>query len=106
MGIFDYNSATLSGSMDILVARDSKGKIRSTDFHFWVGKLKMLKTEKKKGRLWINNIDTNHDMYFSKEGVAYFLYEKEITESDDEDSYGDSSPNEKRELLKWKKKNN
>ena len=42
--MFDYNSATLSGAMDILVAKDSKGKIWSTDFNFRVGKLKLLKT--------------------------------------------------------------
>ncbi len=93
MGMFDYNTATLSGAMDIIVAKDTNGKFRSTEFHFRVGKLKLLKSDRKKGWLWINNKDSGHDMYFSNSGVAYFEYEKEFVESDEEDFSGDGSPN-------------
>ncbi len=78
--------------MDILVAKDSKGKIRSTDFNFWVGKLKLLKASKKKGRVWINNFDTGFDMYFNKEGVAFFEFERDVLESDEEYLSGETSP--------------
>lgn len=64
--------------MDIIITKDNKGKMRSTEFHFWVGKLKLLKASRKRAWIFINNIDTGFDMCFNKEGMAYFEYEGEV----------------------------
>lgn len=39
-------------------------------------------------------------MYFNKEGVAYFEYEKEIQESDEEEISGEGSPVSRKEQKK------
>lgn len=70
--------------MDIIASENEKGDIKSTEFHFRVGKFKMLKCNLKRGNLFLNDEDTKMQMKFSNEGVAYFEFEKEMIDSDDE----------------------
>lgn len=39
--VFDYNSATLSGAIDIVAVRNDDGSIKSSPFHVRFGKLKV-----------------------------------------------------------------
>jgi phosphatidate phosphatase PAH1 len=44
----------------------------------------MIKCKLQKGTLFVNDVETNVQMYFSNEGVAYFEYEKMQLDSDEE----------------------
>ena len=52
--MFDYNSATLSGCLDVIVVQGKDGSYRSGPFHVRVGKLKVFKTQTKKLQVFIN----------------------------------------------------
>jgi len=45
--IFNINSATLSGCMDIVVVQQPDGSFKSSPFHVRFGKLKLLKSVRK-----------------------------------------------------------
>lgn len=53
--MFRINPSNLSGSMDIIASEDCNGDVRSTEFHFRVGKLKMINCNLKKGSLFVND---------------------------------------------------
>lgn len=81
--IWDYNSSTLSGCLDVIVVEDENGQLRCTPFHFRVGKLKVFITDLKVVKVFINNIEAKYHMKLSKNGVGFF--EVPINGVDDED---------------------
>lgn len=45
--VLDFNAATLSGCIDILVVPQEDGSLRSTPFHVRFGKAKLLRSREK-----------------------------------------------------------
>ena len=52
--MFNINSATLSGCMDIVVVRQPDGTLKSSPFHVRFGKLKLLKSARKSVAITVN----------------------------------------------------
>eukprot|EP00178_Gracilaria_changii_P000058 TRINITY_DN1004_c0_g1_i6.p1 TRINITY_DN1004_c0_g1~~TRINITY_DN1004_c0_g1_i6.p1 ORF type:complete len:1212 (-),score=214.84 TRINITY_DN1004_c0_g1_i6:8409-11891(-) len=69
----DFNSATLSGAIDILVIEDDHGRRQSTPFHVRFGKLQLLKTRGIPVDIELNGTNTNLRMLLGAAGEAYFF---------------------------------
>jgi phosphatidate phosphatase LPIN len=74
--MFDFNQATLSGGVDIVVVRQRDGTLKSTPFHVRFGKLKVLKSKDKFVKIIINNQPTRLKMKLGEAGEGFF--EEEI----------------------------
>jgi len=70
--VFDFNQATLSGCVDIIVVQQEDGSLKSTPFHARFGKLKILKSKDKIVKIHINNCEANMVMKLGSAGEAYF----------------------------------
>jgi len=70
--IFDYNSSTLSGCLDVIVVQKKDGTCNSSPFHLRVGKLKAFSTKLKKLQLFINGVDTKQHMLLNSHGIGFF----------------------------------
>jgi len=81
---WDINVATLTGSIDIIVIERKDGSLASTPFHTRFGKLKVLRTTKKQVMLIVNGVDTGLKMKLGKGGEAYFEYETDDVNAQDE----------------------
>ena len=75
--MFDFNSATLSGCIDIIAIEQADGSLVSTPFHVRFGKLKVFKSEHKVVHILVNGQKTGIKMRLGKSGEAYFLVPKE-----------------------------
>jgi phosphatidate phosphatase LPIN len=89
--IWDYNSSTLSGCLDVIVVEDEAGQLRCSPFHFRVGKLKVFITDLKVVKVFINNKEAKYQMKLSKNGVGFF--ECAVEEGDLQDPDSDFSSN-------------
>jgi len=74
--VLDFNEATLSGCVDIIVVPQRDGSLKSTPFHVRFGKLKVLKTSEKIVKIHVNDREANFVMKLGEAGEGYF--EKEI----------------------------
>jgi len=74
--MLDFNQATLSGCVDIVVVRQRDGTLKSTPFHVRFGKLKVLKSKDKYVRIQVNNQPTRLTMKLGEAGEGFF--EEEI----------------------------
>jgi len=74
--MFDFNQATLSGGVDIVVVRQRDGTLKSTPFHARFGKLKVLKSKDKFVKIHVNNQPTRLTMKLGEAGEGFF--EEEI----------------------------
>jgi len=74
---FEFNQATLSGSIDVVVVKQRDGSLKSTPFHVRFGKLKVLKSKDKIVKLTVNHIPAKFNMKLGEAGEAFF--EEEIT---------------------------
>jgi len=70
--MFDFNQATLSGCVDIVVVRQRDGTLKSTPFHVRFGKLKVLKSKDKYVRIQVNNQPTRLTMKLGDAGEGFF----------------------------------
>lgn len=68
----EFNTATLSGAMDVIVIEDPDGKRQSTPFHVRFGKLQLLKTRGIPINVEINGQRTALRMFLGAAGEAYF----------------------------------
>lgn len=68
----EFNMATLSGAMDVIVIQDPDGKRQSTPFHVRFGKLQLFKTRGIPINIEINGHRTSLRMYLGAAGEAYF----------------------------------
>lgn len=68
----EFNTATLSGAMDILVIESPDGIRQSTPFHVRFGKLQLLKTRGIPISVDVNNQRTQLRMLLGAAGEAYF----------------------------------
>lgn len=76
----DFNQATLSGCVDIIVVQQEDGSLKSTPFHARFGKLKVLKSKDKIVKIHVNNRETTLCMKLGSAGEAYFAEESHQTE--------------------------
>lgn len=70
--VIDYNTSSFTGSMDIIVIKDSEGNLKSTPFHLKFGKFKVLNYKNKKIEVYINGEKTGITMKINKNGNCYF----------------------------------
>ena len=70
--IFEYNSSTLSGCLDVIVVQKKDGSLHSSPFHVRIGKFKAFNTKLKKIQVFVNNADTKTHLVLNKEGIGYF----------------------------------
>lgn len=68
----EFNSATLSGAMDIVVIEDIKGNRKSSPFHVRFGKLQLLKSRGIPIQVDLNGRPTPLRMLLGAAGEAYF----------------------------------
>lgn len=68
----EFNTATLSGAMDIVVIEDTKGDRKSTPFHVRFGKLQLLKSRGIPIQVDLNGRPTPLRMLLGAAGEAYF----------------------------------
>lgn len=70
--MFEYNSSTLSGSLDVIVVEQKDHTLESTPFHVRVGKFKALNTKLKKINIFINGVDSKYTMKLNRDGIGFF----------------------------------
>jgi phosphatidate phosphatase PAH1 len=68
----DFNQATLSGCVDIIVVEQADGSLKCTPFHARFGKLKILKSKDKIVKIHVNNCEANFAMKLGSAGEAFF----------------------------------
>ncbi|EZG55244.1 LNS2 (lipin/Ned1/Smp2) protein [Gregarina niphandrodes] len=73
----DFNIATLSGCIDIIVVPDENGSLRSTPFHVRFGKAKLLRSREKIVSVAVNGQATDLQMILGSAGEAYFMLKDE-----------------------------
>jgi phosphatidate phosphatase LPIN len=77
--LLDFNQATLSGCIDIIVIEHEDGSLVSSPFHVRFGKLKLLKSAQKEVRISVNGVETELRMRMGKSGEGkcnsiYFVF--------------------------------
>jgi LNS2 (Lipin/Ned1/Smp2)/lipin, N-terminal conserved region/Lipin/Ned1/Smp2 multi-domain protein middle domain len=68
----EFNSATLSGAIDIIVIADERGRRHCSPFHIRFGKLQLLKSRGLPVSVELNGVSTNLRLYLGPAGEAYF----------------------------------
>jgi hypothetical protein len=71
--VLDFNQATLSGAIDIVVIRHQDGTLLSTPFHVRFGKLQLLKSAEKLVTIAVNGETASFCMKLGKAGEAFFV---------------------------------
>lgn len=71
-GALEFNQATLSGCVDIIVVQQEDGSLKSTPFHARFGKLKILKSKDKVVKIHVNGIEAGFTMKLGAAGEAFF----------------------------------
>lgn len=69
---FTYNSATFSGSLDVVVVGTYDKQYRSSNFMLTIGKMKLLNVAAKEVAIWVNGYPCKHKMRVHPNGNAYF----------------------------------
>lgn len=85
----EFNTATLSGAIDIVVIEDDQGRRHCSPFHVRFGKLQLLKSRGIPVEIEINGQRTDLRMLLGAAGEAYF-YDFKNARKDD----GDGNPSE------------
>lgn len=76
----EFNTATLSGAIDVVVIEDSRGNRHCTPFHVRFGKLQLLKSRGIPVVVHLNGHRTNLRMLLGAAGEAYF-YDPSVASS-------------------------
>jgi len=72
--VFDLNTATLSGCIDIVVVRQPNGTLKSSPFHVRFGKLKVLSSSQKSVSILVNGVESDSvAMMLGDSGEAFFI---------------------------------
>jgi len=71
-GALEFNQATLSGCVDIVVVQQEDGSLKSTPFHARFGKLKVLKSKDKVVKIHVNGVEAGFTMKLGSAGEAFF----------------------------------
>ena len=79
--MFNINSATLSGCMDIVCVQQPDGSFKSSPFHVRFGKLKLLKSARKTVAISVNGVEVpDVTLMLGQEGEAFFFREAQDDE--------------------------
>lgn len=78
--IFNFNSSTLSGVLDVIVVEDKNHVKNSTAFHFRVGKFKVFMPDQREVDLYVNGQLMKTSVKLSQRGVGYFEVEVDPVE--------------------------
>lgn len=70
--IFEFNKATLSGALDVIVVENEYGEMIGNPFRVRFGKLKVLKSHSEMVRITVNGNLTEITMKLSHSGEGYF----------------------------------
>uniref|UniRef100_A0A8D2PA19 Lipin N-terminal domain-containing protein n=1 Tax=Zosterops lateralis melanops TaxID=1220523 RepID=A0A8D2PA19_ZOSLA len=73
----DLNSATLSGSIDVVVVRQPDNSFKCSPFHVRFGKLGVLRSKEKVVDIEINGEPVDLHMKLGDNGEAFFVEESE-----------------------------
>jgi hypothetical protein len=73
---FEFNQATLSGAIDIIVIADERGRRHCSPFHVRFGKLQLLKARGVPVSVELNGKATKLRLYLGPAGEAYFYNPK------------------------------
>jgi len=68
----EFNHATLSGCVDIVVVQQQDGSLKSSPFHARFGKLKVLKSRDKVVKIHVNGCEAGFVMKLGEAGEAFF----------------------------------
>lgn len=68
----EFNKATLSGCVDVIVVRQPDGSLKSTPFHVRFGKLKLLKCKDCPVSISVNSNQTDLKMILGEAGEGFF----------------------------------
>lgn len=79
----EFNTATLSGAIDIVVVEDDAGRRSCSPFHVRFGKLQLLKSRGIPVEIELNGQRTPLRMLLGAAGEAYFYNPKQKTSDDD-----------------------
>eukprot|EP00177_Eucheuma_denticulatum_P006971 GFKZ01012679.1.p1 GENE.GFKZ01012679.1~~GFKZ01012679.1.p1 ORF type:complete len:887 (-),score=100.77 GFKZ01012679.1:971-3631(-) len=79
----EFNTATLSGAIDIVVVEDDAGRRSCSPFHVRFGKLQLLKSRGIPVQIELNGQRTPLRMLLGAAGEAYFYNPKQKTTDDD-----------------------
>jgi phosphatidate phosphatase LPIN len=101
---FEFNQATLSGSVDIIVVQQPDGSLRSTPFHVRFGKFKVLKSKDKHVHLRVNGLDAGFAMKLGEAGEGFF--EEEIIKPVENKRYIDKMEKEVIKVIQMAKEPN
>ncbi|XXQ37635.1 phosphatidate phosphatase [Plasmodiophora brassicae] len=80
----DFNQATLSGCIDIVVVEHDDGTRHSTPFHVRFGKLQLLRSREKVVTIMVNGEKAPFSMKLGRAGEAFFVEEVGDESIDDE----------------------
>ena len=79
--VFDLNTATLSGCIDIVVVRQPDGTLKSSPFHVRFGKLKVLSSSQKSVTICVNAVESNTvAMMLGEAGEAFFVRQEQVVD--------------------------
>jgi len=81
--LFDFNKATLSGCIDIIVVQHEDGSLHTSPFHVRYGKLKILKPSEQTVIIHLNGEETDLRMKLGSEGEAFFVHQTTEEELDE-----------------------
>jgi len=87
---FEFNQATLSGCVDIIVVEQRDGTLKSTPFHVRFGKLKVLKSKDKFVNIRVNKNETMLRMKLGESGEGFF--EQEVIKGASKEEMSPISP--------------
>ena len=75
--VFDYNSSTLSGALDVIVIQHEDGTLHASPFHVRFGKWKVFKSKEKQVTIQVNGEKVSVGMKLGSSGEAFFVEEAE-----------------------------
>lgn len=79
----EFNTATLSGAIDIIVVEDDHGRRQCTPFHVRFGKLQLLKSRGIPVAIYLNGNRTHLRMLLGAAGEAYFYNPSSLSPDSD-----------------------
>lgn len=79
----DFNQATLSGCIDIIVVKQPDGSLKSTPFHVRFGRMQLLRSRNKVVNIFVNDTKSDLDMQLGAAGEAFFLVRANVEEERD-----------------------
>lgn len=80
--LFEFNQATLSGALDVIVIEHPDGSLHCNSFRVRFGKLKVLKIRSQKVSIAVNGVESNLVMKLKNTGEAYFDFRDLVSEEE------------------------